>query len=157
MSRSKAKGTRFETACARWLTAALGVPVERRALHGSGDMGDLFGLVAHGFTGIAECKDHNTFGRADVDKWRRECLNERDNADAGFGVLIIHCASFGKCGAVEDSPTFRHNRADVALADLCRIAPGMPQAARGRLDERWVSLDLGTLVELMGGEVPKVG
>ncbi len=154
MSRQKAKGTRFETACARWLTAALGVPVERRALHGSGDMGDLFGLVAHGFTGIAECKDHKTFGRADVERWRRECRDERDNADADFGVLIIHCASFGKCGATEDSPTFRHNRADVTVGDLCHIAPRLSGAAWSGLEERWVSLDLGTLAELMGGEVP---
>lgn len=153
MSRQKSKGTRFETACARWLTAALGVPVERRALHGAGDMGDLFGLAAHGLTGIAECKDYRAMCRADVERWRRETEDERGNADAGFAVLIVHGGLSCRCGATEDSPTFRYNRADVTVADLCAVA-GMP-APREEIAEEWISLDLGTLVSLMGGEVPR--
>lgn len=155
MSRQKAKGTSFETACARWLTDALGVPVERRALHGQGDMGDLFGLVAHGWTGIAECKDYAHMCRADVERWRRETLDERDNADADFAVLVIHGGFAGRSGATRDSPTFRYNRADVTVSDfLVLTGRSAPRLDEG---EAWLSLDLGTLVALMGGEVPGRG
>lgn len=154
MSRQKGKGTRFETANARYLTAALGVPVERRALHGSGDLGDLFGLVAHGKTGIAECKDHKNPCHADVERWRRETVDERDNADADFAVLIIHCDSFGKCGATETSPTFGRNRVDVQLRDLAAATLGLSGEMRPEDAERWVSMELGTFIQLCGGEAP---
>lgn len=152
MSRQKQKGTSFETSCARWLTEALGVPVERRALHGSKDMGDLFGLVAHGWRGIAECKDHKNPCRADVERWRAETLDERANADADFSVLVIHCDSFGKCGSRADSPTFKHNRCDLTVADLWHVAPWLRCAFVPEMDERWISMTLGDLVALMGAD-----
>jgi hypothetical protein len=51
-SKSKIKGTRWESAVRDWMTEA-GVPVFRPALHGNVDKGDLFGL--EGFT--IQCRD----------------------------------------------------------------------------------------------------
>ena len=49
MSRQRKKGTAFETALVRWLRERLGDGrIERRALHGSRDIGDVYGLVCHG-------------------------------------------------------------------------------------------------------------
>ena len=48
-SRQKAKGTRFESSVVRYMREALGDDrIERRALHGTQDMGDIYGIRAHG-------------------------------------------------------------------------------------------------------------
>ena len=142
MSRQKQKGTAFETACARYLSRELGERVERRALHGSRDMGDLYGIYAHGFAGIAECKDHKAQTPSLVAEWRRQTRDERDNADADFGLLIVHVPGAGAKG-------FGRNRVDVTQRDLARLS-GLavpPDWA----DEIWVTLDLETAVALMCG------
>ena len=43
MNKAKAKGTQFETAVARFLAEETGAWVERRALSGNADKGDLLG------------------------------------------------------------------------------------------------------------------
>lgn len=144
MSRQKQKGTAFETACARWLSDALGEHVERRALHGSRDMGDLFGIHAHGWGGVAECKDHRAVTPALVAEWRRQTQDERDNADADFGLLIVHVPGAGAKG-------FGRNRVDVTQRDLARISGlGDPPPWA---DEAWVTLNLETAVALMRGDL----
>lgn len=142
MSRQKQKGTAFETACARYLSRELGERVERRALHGSRDMGDLYGIFAHGHAGIAECKDHKAQTPSLVAEWRRQTADERDNADADFALLIIHTPGAGQKG-------FGRNRVDVTQRDLARIA-GLPEPP-GWADGVWVTLDLETAVALMCG------
>ena len=148
-NRSKARGTAWETAVARFLARELDEDtVERRALHGAHDMGDLYGIFAHGLEGIAECKSHGRYCRADVDEWRRQTLAERDNADADFALLVIHEPG---CGSEAGSPTMGRNRVDFTVADLCNISVGM-RCLMAEPDEHWVTLDLAEAVRLMRGE-----
>lgn len=145
MSRSKDRGTRFETACARWLTGRLGDPIERRALHGSQDLGDLFGLKCHGWRGIAECKSHARFSWADVSRWREETMAERENACADFALLLIDVPNVGEA-------RFGHTRCDLTLADFLVVTgDGMPND-RGWRDGVWLTLELEDVARLMACE-----
>jgi hypothetical protein len=118
MSRQKAKGTAFETACVRYLRERLGDDrIERRALHGNGDMGDLFGLYAHGHEGIVECKDYASWSKADLRRWQEQTVNERGNADADFALLIVHKKG---CGAGR----FGENHCYMQIRDLERVMGG---------------------------------
>lgn len=139
MSRQRDKGTKFETACAEWLRARLGDPrIERRAPHGSHDLGDLYGIWAHGLHGIAECKDHAEWGDADAARWQAETLRERGNADAGFALLVVHRKG---CGAAR----FGLNWCAVTLADLLRMDGRADLAEAYALDLRddlWVWMHL---------------
>lgn len=143
MTRPKDKGTAFETAVARYLRDAMGDErIERRALHGARDMGDLFGLRAHGHEGIVECKAHKEVGPALLASWRDQTLIERGNADADFAVLAVkvHRAPIAEC------------RAHVTLRDLFRVAGGHFSVARfgaDACDEAWVSMTMRELCALM--------
>lgn len=146
VNKSKARGTSFETAVARWLRLALDEPtIERRALHGAHDMGDLYGIYAHGLVGIAECKSYKRYGRADVEEWRRQTLAERDNADANFAVLVIHKPG---CGGDAKSPTMGRNRVDLTIGDLCNVSVGM-RCLMAEPDDHWVTIDLDELARLI--------
>ena len=143
---SKARGTSFETAVTRWLRLVLDEPtIERRALHGAHDMGDLYGIYAHGLAGIAECKNYKRYGRADVEEWRRQTLAERDNADADFAVLVIHKPG---CGGDAKSPTMGRNRVDLTIGDLCNVSVGM-RCLMAEPDDHWVTIDLDELARLI--------
>ena len=62
-TKPKALGTAWETAVVRYTQAQLGDErIERRALHGARDMGDVHGLFAHGYEGIIECKRDRDMG-----------------------------------------------------------------------------------------------
>lgn len=140
---SKERGTRFETAVARYLRAELGDPrIERRALHGARDMGDLHGIRAHGWEGIAECKAHRRMAPGLVEAWREQALAERGNADADFVLLVV------KAWQRSVSQAECH----VTLADLARIAgPGRfpAAAAGGHMDDAWVRMDLSEAARLI--------
>lgn len=147
MSLQKRKGTRFETAVARYMAGELQEPsIERRALHGSRDMGDLYGISAHGWEGIAECKSHRSVTPALVEEWRRQTLDERDNADADFALLVVD---------VYRAPIARSG-VHVTLRDLCRIC--QPLAVNhGWLDAAdgtWVQMTLGECCAMMRGLSP---
>jgi hypothetical protein len=93
MNKSKAIGTRGETAVARVLQDYF-PHCERRPLHGSNDHGDL--LITAGL--IAEVKWGNHAKKAslkDVDKWWRETQREVRNAGAEMGLLIIQRNGIG--------------------------------------------------------------
>lgn len=78
MNRSKQKGTAAETAVVRYLQAQ-GYPlVERRALSGVLDKGDISGLPV-----AVEVKDHRTMKLA---QWAREAAVEGVNAGALAGI-----------------------------------------------------------------------
>lgn len=85
MSRSKDKGTRFETAVVRYLRAALGDGIERRTLGGANDRGDVSGVRAHGRPVVIECKSTS---RLEVARYLREVEAERGNDDALAGVVV---------------------------------------------------------------------
>jgi hypothetical protein len=79
---SKAKGTAFETAVVNYLRES-GLPnVERRALHGNTDLGDVAGVPDWTF----ELKNRKTL---DVGGAVDEAMLETLNAGTEFGVAII--------------------------------------------------------------------
>ena len=140
-NRSKSTGTRFETQCARWLTERLGYPVERRALHGNRDVGDLAWLVgAGGARGIVECKAVKAVTAANVGEWRRQTEAERENAGADFAWLVVKTANVGL-------QRFERTRVDVQMRDLV----GMGLVADVPHGERWMSMDIETACVLIEG------
>lgn len=84
---NKARGTRFESAIVGYLQWALGTrDIERRALNGARDTGDIAGLKAHGERLVVECKSHRVF---DLGTWMGEAETERANDDALAGVVVF--------------------------------------------------------------------
>lgn len=82
MNRSKARGTAFETAVVDFMRAH-GLPlVERRALRGAKDCGDISGVV--GWT--LELKNHREL---DLGTWMTEAQREAMN-DGGYRHAVIH-------------------------------------------------------------------
>lgn len=152
-NRSKDVGTRFETAVCRYLREALGDErIERRAPHGSHDMGDLFGIRAHGWEGIAECKCHKVVTDSLIAEWQRQTEAERGNADAGFALLVVR-----REGCNYEDHTARRfglHRCFVQMRDLLRIAgvSAYEAAYEAALDE-WVELPLARACALTAGEV----
>lgn len=138
-NRSKAKGTKFESQCARWLTERLGYPVERRALHGNRDVGDLAWLVGGGGArGIVECKAVKAVTTANVAEWRMQTVAERDNAEADFAWLVIKTANVGM-------QRFERTRVDVQMRDLAAMGCFLGKAG----DNHWMSMDLETACSLL--------
>lgn len=142
---SKAKGTSYESAVCRYMREALGQPgVERRALHGSRDMGDLFGIVAHGHPVVAECKSHAKWGPADLAAWERQAIAERESAGAHAALLVVD---------VYRAPVAR-SLVFVTMRDLARLATPL-RVNEGRTEEadrRWVCVTLAEACELMRGD-----
>lgn len=142
---NKGRGTRFETAVCRYMRDKLGDDrIERRALHGSQDMGDLYGIRAHGWDGIAECKNHKCVTAGLIERWRDETLCERGNADAGFALLVV---------SVYRAPVER-SRVHVTLRDLARIALplGINDGFLESADSDWVEMTLAECCALIRGE-----
>lgn len=146
MSIQREKGTRFETEVVRYLRAQLGDDrIERRALHGSKDMGDIYPVYAHGYVGIIECKAHRSVTWSLIGKFQEQTLDERGNADADFALLVVK--------------NFNHSVGEafcwVTLRDLARIAlplrvnDGWLDAA----DETWVCMPLSTACALIRGDL----
>lgn len=147
MPKTKPKdlGTRWESAVVRYMRSQLDDErIERRALHGSKDMGDIHGLFAHGFSGIVECKAVRAAGAKALAEWQRQTLDERENADAGFALLVVK--------------NFNHGVGDalcwLTLRDLARIA--LPLCVNdghmAAADETWVCLPLSTACALIRGD-----
>lgn len=83
MSKNKAKGTTAETAVVNWLRTTLNNPhIERRALQGNRDTGDITGLPGI----VIEVKNH---AKHDLPGWLAELQTEVDNAKATLGLLVI--------------------------------------------------------------------
>lgn len=89
MSKAKAKGTAAETAVVRYLKSfefryvgKVWPNVERRALSGGKDMGDIAGIP----NVVIEIKAAE---RLELAKWQRETLTEMANANAEHGLLVV--------------------------------------------------------------------
>lgn len=147
-NRPKKKGTAFETKCVDFLRERLDDDrIERRALHGSLDMGDLYGIWAHGLAGIAECKDYASWSDADLEHWQDETLRERGNADADFALLIVHRTG---CGAKR----FHLNHVWLTLGDFLRIDGHKDFSDQYNVDLRddvWVCITLEDACRCMEG------
>lgn len=90
MSRSrasaKAAGSRFESQIAQTLAMTLDDDrIERRALCGNKDRGDIGGVRIHGQRLVIECKN---VSKPDLAGWMAETEIERGNDDALAGVIV---------------------------------------------------------------------
>lgn len=84
---AKSAGTRFETAIAGALAAALDDDrIERRSRNGAKDRGDIGGIRLHGQRVVIECKDS---ARVCLPEWTAEAHIEAGNDDALVG-LVVH-------------------------------------------------------------------
>lgn len=81
MSRSKQKGTLAETAVAQYLQQTW-TTVERRALSGLYDKGDIAGIPNI----VVEIKNQKSYK---FKEWLKETEVERQNAKADFGILVV--------------------------------------------------------------------
>lgn len=90
MNRSKQKGTAFETAVTKFMR--LYYPVERRALQGAHDTGDIAGLTIHGQPIVVECKNTR---QLNISEHMKEAIREAQNAHAAFPVLVQHAPRIG--------------------------------------------------------------
>jgi len=89
MNKNKRKGTAAETAFVKWMNEN-GFPlVERRALNGTRDRGDVSGLVGV----VIEIKSGS---RLSIPEWMKETLQEQINDGASEGYLIIKPKGKGK-------------------------------------------------------------
>lgn len=82
MSASKRKGTSFETAVVTYLRDEHGLPVERRALRGTKDCGDITGLPRW----VLELKNCR---QMDLSGWSDEALKEAAN-DGSRYYAVVH-------------------------------------------------------------------
>lgn len=87
MSRQKQKGTAFETAIVEYLQDKLcDETIERRALNGTCDRGDISGVTFCGNRMVLECKNEN---RMRLAEYMREAETEAKN-DGAFYYAVIH-------------------------------------------------------------------
>jgi hypothetical protein len=131
----------------RYLRKRLGDDrIERRALHGSFDMGDIFNIVAHGRKGIAECKSVKKWAKADLESWQAQTIAERGNADADFALLVVHKAGVGPA-------RFGQNHCYLQVRDLAKIAGGdfICLAGDGALD-LWVRVTVEDACKMIQGD-----
>lgn len=97
MSRSKDKGTRFESAVVGYLRTCGFPAVERRALSGNLDKGDIAGIPGWAL----ECKD---VGSLNFSGWLNEAKTEALNAGARWWAVVAkRRRSKGSTGSVEDA------------------------------------------------------
>lgn len=87
MSKSKQKGTLAETAVADYLRQTFPT-VERRALQGKFDTGDIAGVPGC----VIEVKNQRSYK---IHEWMKETETERVNAAANLGVLVIKPVGIG--------------------------------------------------------------
>lgn len=137
---------------ADWLAERLDDPrIDRLALHGAQDVGDIGGLVAHGMaTGIVECKGgRQAWERkpSDLARWQQETETERGNADADFALLAVQTEGVGKK---------RLGLTDVWLTarsfDAMRGIIYIPNDVWERTADRWLRMTLEEAARLIEGD-----
>jgi hypothetical protein len=82
MSKSRQKGTAAESAVVRFLKGHGWPFAERRALHAALDKGDVTSTPAL----VWEVKNHRAYK---FPEWMRETEEERENAAADYGILVV--------------------------------------------------------------------
>ena len=109
MSANKRKGTSWESAIVRALHAAGFAGVERRALNGSADRGDITGIPDL----VIEAKNQN---RITLAEWVDEAEQEARNAGGVYGVAWAHrkgCSSAMDGYVIMTGRTFTRILADL--------------------------------------------
>ena len=93
VNKPKNKGTAFETAVVRYLRWALSDErIDRSALHGNNDTGDIIGIYYAGSRVVVECKNTKQPNYA---KYWQQTLDEMGNADTEYGLLVRHLKGVG--------------------------------------------------------------
>jgi len=87
LSKAKQKGTLAETAVADYLRQTFPA-VERRALSGVNDKGDVAGVP----NCVIEVKNQRSYK---IHEWMKETETERINAEADIGILVIKPVGIG--------------------------------------------------------------
>lgn len=128
MSKAKAKGTTAERDVVKYLHAAGWTGVERRALSGNKDRGDIAGIPN-------VCIEVKAQARPELAKWARELYVEMNNAEASFGLLVVKRAY---------KPVARW---DVYMTPSQAV--GVLGALLGPGEDKWVSMDFRLAVGLM--------
>jgi len=112
MSRSKQKGTAWETAVVAYLREALADErIERRTLSGSHDRGDVAGVTCWQQRVVIEAKN---CARQEMAEWLREAEAERANDDALAGIVVSKRRGIGTTRMPEQMVSM-HLRDLVAL------------------------------------------
>lgn len=116
---AKSAGTRFETAIARYLSAALDDDrIERRARSGAKDRGDISGVrTPHGGRIVIECKNTS---RTNLSEWVTEARTEAGNDDALVGIVVHKRHGVGDPG---------EQYVTMTLADLAALLTGQAVAS----------------------------
>ena len=122
---SKAIGTQAETLVVRYLQANGFGTAERRALHGTYDLGDITGIPGV----VIEVKSGHAAETASdglINAWLAETETERRNADADIGVLVVKRKGKGSAGdwwAIEWDERCAHSKypARYLFKDYVRI------------------------------------
>lgn len=140
MSKEKAKGTRFETRVADWLSERTGCGVTRRALSGSRDRGDLVGLRLNGLVCCVECKDCRDERLAE---WREQTEVERGNSDADVGLLVMHRKGRGE-------KRFGETWVELVAEDFMGLAMGVTPPAHPTARTVWLRTTLDELARMCG-------
>ena len=144
MSRQRAKGTKFESACVKYLRKRLeDARIDRCAMHGNRDQGDIGGLRAHGRKGIVECKDYKSWSKSDLLDWQSQTIVERGNADADFALLVVHRKGIGET-------RFGENDCHLQVRDLERVMGGEFRCLAGNTaKEMWITANLETICKFI--------
>jgi len=115
MSRSKAKGTAFESQVVDYMRKALGDGrIERRASNGTKDRGDVSGVYLRKRPVVIECKNKQ---RMELSQWLEEAEAERGNADAEW-AFVVHKRR--GCGEANMGKTY----VTCDLETLCSVIAG---------------------------------
>jgi len=86
VSKSKQKGTDFESQAVEYISRRLGDDrIERRTLSGVNDRGDIAGVYIRGKRCVVECKNCK---RMELSSWLDEAEAERGNDDADFKAVL---------------------------------------------------------------------
>mgnify|MGYP001318420368 FL=1 len=96
MSKSKQKGTAWETECVRYLTSYTKKEFKRLPLSGVNDVGDISCHDLPEF--VFECKNRKD-ALSSLSEIMKETEQERINADATFGAALVKRRNFGTGGA----------------------------------------------------------
>ena len=107
MSKSKQKGTAWETECVRYLQSYTKHEFMRLPLTGTKDVGDIRCLDLPEF--VFECKNRKD-ALSSLSEIMKETEQERINADAKFGAALVKRRNFGTGGAyvVMELHSFAH-------------------------------------------------
>ena len=141
MSKQRKKGSAFEVLVMNHLRDHQPREVERVALHGNRDEGDL--LIMGTPKICVECKNVAGYGPALLHSWQDQTQVERGNSDASIGLLVVHREGCGPKSA-------DHNDVWMTLADMVTLAQNVQD-----WDDIWVHVTLGDVEAMLSGETGK--